>query len=77
MTDEARFYDTVNVGLRSLPSKEGHSYDGVNVGLESAPYIFIYPRQAGWGVILPPLVPAGQVGAFSEGRTYDTVDVTE
>jgi hypothetical protein len=76
MTAEARTYDTSNVGLKVLPSKEAHTLDTVNVGLESTPYVYIYPRQMGWGVIFKALVPAGRIGAFSEGHTYDTADVT-
>jgi hypothetical protein len=73
---ETRFYDTVNVGLEVAASRETRFSDTVNLGLEIAPITYHDQPQAGWGVALAPAARLGQIAAYSEGRTYDTVDVT-
>jgi hypothetical protein len=76
MSGDATFYDVANVGVLSIPVKDAASVDMANVGVEGIPMVYVYPPQKGWGVFVKSLVPAGQIGAFSEARTYDTVDVT-
>lgn len=74
---DTRYVDTANVGVESrVITPEGYYVDTANVGIESIPIIYLDAPQEGWGVTANPFTPLGQISAFSEGRTYDTADVT-